>query len=118
MPLYATQATFTLAECHIAELENGAKNANGMHDAEALLGKIDPKPNDPFGELPDMASWLQLARARIELLRHNRAKAAKFAALAAPVLASKDADSYEKAALERVQEIAAESRLNRSSQVK
>ncbi|AXC12671.1 serine/threonine protein kinase [Acidisarcina polymorpha] len=104
MPVFAAQATFTIAECAIGELEGSTRpSPERLNEAEALLDKVDPKINDPLGELGDYAARIDLAHARIALLRKDEADASKFASRTADTFQAKDADPYEKAALERIE---------------
>ena len=113
MPVFAAQAKFIVAECDVAEAETGRVRGkqSSLAEADALLRNIATSlPNDPLGEAPNLAANVQIARARLSLLRHDKATAQQLAAAAAPTFRADDADPYEKAALTRVERAIAASR--------
>ena len=106
MPVFAAQARFIVAECEVAEAETGRVRADetSLGEADALLRKIATStPDDPLREAPNLPANVQIARARLSLLRHDKASAHQLAAIAAPTFRAPDADPYEKAALTRVE---------------
>lgn len=114
-PMFAEGAKFTIADCLIAGQEQhptASMNAD-LNEAENLLKNFDAKQTDQMSGGTDYDAWLNLAFARIALLRGKADAALSYTAKAQPSLLRSDADPYQRNELERVEQKLGPSGLSR-----
>ena len=102
-PLFANGSMFTVGECLIAEQEafRPVKKAS-LDEAEALIRRVDLKSIQELSGNTDYEGMVDVALARLALLRGQTALAKAYAARAEPFFLHTGSDPYERKALEAV----------------
>ena len=103
-PLFFNGSQFTVAECLISEQEAtaGHKNDGALHEADALLEKVDTKVIAELSGNTDYEGFRDVALARLSALRGQFAQAQHYVTAAEPVLGQPNTDPYEVKALQSV----------------
>jgi DNA-binding winged helix-turn-helix (wHTH) protein/serine/threonine protein kinase len=104
-PYFVNTAQFTLAECFISEAENSTlrQNVGLMNQADGLLKNLNiPLVSSIMGS-SDFEGIVDVAEARLSLLRKDPGSARRYALKAAPFVNKPGGDPYEKKVLARVQ---------------
>lgn len=102
-PLFANGSMFTVGECLIAEQEafQPVKKAS-LDEAEALIRRVDLKSIQELSGNTDYEGMVDVALARLALLRGQTALAKAYAARAEPFFLHTGSDPYERKALDAV----------------
>ncbi len=104
-PGFVNTATFTIAESLLTEAETpGPHRARLVNRAEELLKTIDVARVSNISGLGDFAGTMEVAQARLALLKGDKQGAKQHAARAEPILEKAGADPYEKRVLARVKQ--------------
>jgi hypothetical protein len=103
-PMFYNGSMFTTAECLLSQAEAKRPNRNApvFNEIGALLAKVDVRTMSETSDLDAYTGSMDVALARLDLLREDYGSAAKHAAAAAPFFKGNDVDPYQKRELEIV----------------
>ncbi len=104
-PEFVSMAKFIIAESLLMEAEtSGPHRARLVKEADELLKTVDIGIISSVPGLGDFAATMEVAQARLALLKGDKAGAKQHAAKAEPTFEKAGADPYEKKVLERVKQ--------------